>query len=472
MPHRVTNFLRTSSGNIGQIKKVAASRRSSPSPDMSDHEDNHHPYAVGAIKMPDLAEALKAHRLSLHFGKKEHSSAVALNWSMESPPIILHGNPEESTGALFSGQMHLEVKDEVVDVESFVATLKMHTTHKRPFQNHCYDCQNQFTELKAWNFLAHPMTLRRGTHSFPFSVLLEGHLPASMNTSTTIIAYEFKAEAKLNRTSSSQHPTTVKFERALPIKRAMAESEIPHHSVRLFPPTNIKSSAHYSTVIHPTGKNTVSLKLDGLMDLNEQTKTLNLWKLRKVTWKLEETVKTVSPACDKHRVGGEDEASKGAARTEMRVLGEKHLHDGWKSDYSGVDGTVDMEFDYQVTQRRSKGDLKYACSGKYRDGTEVTHSLLLELVVSKEYAPEGKPHMAAQTGTGRILRMHYDIIMSDHPGLGISWDNEAPPVYQDVPPSPPGYEFTEHLIEYDDLELLDAQRGSQPPTRRPSTSSD
>jgi hypothetical protein len=24
-------------------------------------------------------------------------------------------------------------------------------------------------------------------------------------------------------------------------------------------------------------------------------------------------------------------------------------------------------------------------------------------------------------------------------GLGISWDQEMPPVYDDVPPSPPGY---------------------------------
>ncbi|PHH87117.1 hypothetical protein CDD83_9292 [Cordyceps sp. RAO-2017] len=167
-------------------------------------------------------------------------------------------------------------------------------------------------------------------------------------------------------------------------------------------------------------------------------------------------------------------------RTETRVLGEKQLHEGWKSDFSGTDGTVDMEFDYCVNQYKPHSrDLKYACDLKTRDGTEVTHSLLIALIVSKEYAPEGKAHLATQTGTGRILRMHFAVVMTEFPGLGVSWDNEAPPVYQDVPPSPPGYPCDEGRgppVEYEDLEALDARRASveapearqRPPSGAPS----
>jgi hypothetical protein len=64
---------------------------------------------------------------------------------------------------------------------------------------------------------------------------------------------------------------------------------------------------------------------------------------------------------------------------------------------------------------------------------------MVEMVVSQEYAQVGKPNLVTQTGVGRILRMHFATVLTDRAGLGISWDNEAPPVYQDVPPSPPSY---------------------------------
>lgn len=490
MPGRVTTFFRNPSGNIAHIKKATVNRSRHASPDVSDGEDDHHRHHHHyAVKMPDLADALKSHRrLSLPFGKKDsHPSAFSLSWNIESPPIIFHGTASESTGALVSGTMIIDVKEEMVELDTFNAALNIHISHKRPYQNHCPECANQYTELQAWTFLAHPTVLHRGHHVFPFSTLLDGHLPASMSSSFMSIAYEFKAEAVVAPRSlpTPSSPSAVKFERTLPVKRSLPGSEVPHHSVRLFPPTNIKSSVHYDTVIHPTGSNKVTLKLDGLMNLNDKTKTLDIWKLKKVTWKLEELTKTIAPACEKHSHGAqpipsnssssEDDESatpkKGLARSEVRLLGEKNLHEGWKSDYTGTDGTVDMEFDYMVNQRCRKGQLKYAADSKSRDGTEITHSLLIELVVSKEFAPEGRPHQSAQTGTGRILRMHFGVVLTEHPGLGVSWDEEAPPVYQDVPPSPPQYELPEPPIEYEDLEFLDARRMSgEPPSRRASGS--
>ena len=35
--------------------------------------------------------------------------------------------------------------------------------------------------------------------------------------------------------------------------------------------------------------------------------------------------------------------------------------------------------------------------------------------------------------------MHFSSILTERGGIGISWDNEAPPIYQDVPESPPAY---------------------------------
>lgn len=489
MPHRVANFLRTSTTNIAHINKKPAnanSRSRTSSPYSSDGEDAGHAAAASpslAVKMPDLADVVKKHhRISLPFGRsssKDNSSSasnssLAISWSIESPPIVFHGSTEDSTGALVSGQMFVDVKDEAVDLDSFGATLNIHVVHKRPFQSNCTDCQNKYSELEAWLFITQPTTLRRGRHAFPFSVLLGGHLPASLDTPVLSIAYEFRAEAYVSRSPSSSASSCapLKFERTLDVKRSEPEPELPHHSVRVFPPTNIKASAHYKSIIHPSGANKVTLRMDGLSSHNTAGKTIDMWKLKKVSWRLEETIKTVAPACDKHAPTNTADGTpkKGRPRQEVRMLGEKALHDGWKSNFSATEGSIEFEFDYSINHGKTGHgrEPKFACDSKSRDGTEVTHSLLVELVVSKEYAPEGKPHLSAPTGTGRILRMHYGVVMTNYPGLGVSWDNEAPPVYQDVPPSPPGYPVELGLAEYDDLEPLDAQRASVEPQDRPA----
>lgn len=249
------------------------------------------------------------------------------------------------------------------------------------------------------------------------------------------ISYQFKAEATPKPTTSS-HPV-IKLEKTLDVKRVLLEHDTPHHSVRVFPPTNIKASVHYPQVIHPIGNNSLSLRLDGLSKHMTRPATVESWRLKKLTWRLEETAKTIAPACAKHapKENQEPANKKGLFRTDTRVIGEKTLFSGWKSNYSSVsDSTVEFELDYQL----SKG-AKFNCNAKSRDGTEVTHQLMVEMVVSQEYAQVGKPTLVTQTGVGRILRMHFATVLTDRAGLGISWDNEAPPVYQDVPPSPPSY---------------------------------
>lgn len=71
----------------------------------------------------------------------------------------MHGDPDNSTGALVSGQMVLKVKDVPLEVESFNARLEIHVTQKKPFHVHCNDCTNQRTELKSWKFLSDPTIL-------------------------------------------------------------------------------------------------------------------------------------------------------------------------------------------------------------------------------------------------------------------------------------------------------------------------
>ncbi|CAN8096341.1 unnamed protein product [Discula destructiva] len=425
-------------------------------PRLDGHEKDHHHH----------------HRLSfpgLHLGrshKDQHTNSHAqVSWKIESPPIIFYGDAENSTGALVSGQLYLDVKDDAgYEFDTFKATLAIRVTQKKPFTVHCNECASQTTLLKEWTFLSHPgVPLHKGVHPFPFSVLLDGHLPATLDSPLVNITYEFKAEAIPARPG----PPPVKLEKLFDVKRSLPPPELPHHSVRVFPPTNVKASVHYQQVIHPIGTNKLTLRLDGIARLNAGPgNTIEYWKLKKLTWRLEETLKTVAPACDKHKPavdpasgGGDDQQKRGVARTETRVIGEKTLFSGWKSMYAGpTDSNVELELDYALNKH-----AKYSCDLKSRDGTQVSHQLMLEMVVSQECAPVGKPSLVTQTGVGRILRMHFGTVLTERGGIGISWDNEAPPIYQDVPPSPPAYceDFVGTLDAVPDImESLDAAPGS------------
>jgi arrestin-related trafficking adapter 1 len=257
------------------------------------------------------------------------------------------------------------------------------------------------------------------------------------------ISYEFKAEAVPKVAGHLQTP--IQFKKTLEVKRSLGTSELPHHSVRVFPPTNIKASAHYPHIIHPIGTYNLNLKLDGISRHNANVDTMEYWRMKKLTWRLEETAKTVAPACDKHSPkveGADQQQKKGLIRTETRVIGEKTLFSGWKSNYtSTTDSSIELELECNLAKH-----AKYACDTKSRDGTEVTHQLMVEMVVSQEWAPVNKPTLVTHTGVGRILRMHFGIILTERAGIGISWDNEAPPIYQDVPPSPPAY-FHETILD-------------------------
>lgn len=120
-----------------------------------------------------LSEAIKEkpkehHRLSFpslhlvgHKPQKDLSQNLnaSLSCRIESAPAVFYGSPDESTGALISGQLQLGVKEEVFEVESLEAKFEMRITQKKPFSSHCQDCASQRTELKSWSFLTEPTTL-------------------------------------------------------------------------------------------------------------------------------------------------------------------------------------------------------------------------------------------------------------------------------------------------------------------------
>ena len=483
MPHRVTSFFRkNSTENPSDLKTkprhpLADRTHYSPtSPAALDDEAN-------PRKMPDAHKRLSFQGLT-HSAKSSSKSLphqpASLDVVIESPPLVFYGPAEYSTGALLSGQLVFQVHDDALPLESFSMKLSVETTRKRPFHAHCQDCTHQTTDLTTWNFLQAPVTLPKGKpgptsearslltnppgeHSFPFSFLLPGNLPITMKGGLSTIEYVLRATVC---------PTTgepMKLSRLLNVKRAIYPSETPRHSIRIFPPTNITATCTLPAVIHPIGEVNVHMRMDGMLKRNPETKTAMQWKLKRLTWRLDETQKAISPACAKHAVKavGQEGAKKGISHQDVRMLAMDELKTGWKSDYSGPDGTIEIEFPLAIQSNNPP-----ICSMKSADGTTVSHILVVEMIVAEEFVPGKKPSQAAPTGAARVLRMHFNLTVTERAGLGISWDEEQPPLYENVPASPPAY-ITAHVYEgepipdYDELTPLDLSAGGS--SGRPST---
>lgn len=197
MPHRVVDFFRSPNDSIHSIKQTVQ-RRTSPTVSRAGSRERQRPtrtssYASstnsdGPVEdghpiplfrpLEPPKEKQKEHRRlsfpSLHLvGHKTQKDLsqnpnASLDWRIESSPAIFYGSPEESTGALISGQLQLRVKEESYEVENLEAKLEVRVTQKKPFNGHCQECASQKTELKSWSFLSEPTAL---TQRMCFSLL-------------------------------------------------------------------------------------------------------------------------------------------------------------------------------------------------------------------------------------------------------------------------------------------------------------
>lgn len=400
--------------------------------------------------------------------ENETPSPATLDFVVESPPVLFHLDPERSSGALVSGQVVLDIKEEKLEVNSILASVVKRVVQKKPFQNHCDDCSTHEEELQKWSFMTHPTILTRGTYKFPFTGILDGHLPITTETGVVCINYELRATTLISR-----HPVTpgspgipLSYSQPLQVRRSLPETDNSHNSVRVFPPTNIRASAQYQQVLYPANRGEVTMSLDGLTTRVAENDSIECWRLKKASWRLEESIKSVTKACTRHASHISDPAELEAEtnknkipRTETRVLGEEIISRDWKSDYLSADGHLELYFDFGLHpatrkppphhahyyphyhHHQNNQDIpRFACDTTTPEGVQISHSLLVELIVSRARAPASKPEALVDTGTGRILRMRFRVYLTEKPGSSVAWDDEAPPLYAEVPPSPPCYD--------------------------------
>ena len=349
---------------------------------------------------------------------------ATLEIGMESPPIVFYGPPGQSTGALLSGQLILTPHEPEISIKTLEMVLQAKVTTKRPVKHDCPECVTKTTELFRWKFLSEPTHFRQRKHHFPFSYLLPGHIPATSHGFMGVIDYLLSAEAITNFSEP------VNVTRYLKVQRALMPG-LDKNSTRVFPPTNLVASVILPSVVHPMGEFPVQLRLAGVVTKSNDGQVR--WRIRRMNWRVDETSKMISEACKKHaaKVGGE---GKGVLHEDTVDLGRDDIKRGWKTDFDTEGGLIEVEFNAGI--RPGSNPL---CDVESPSGYSVHHNLSVEIIVAQEHQLYKCHKNPVPTGSARVLRMQFKLVVTERAGLGISWDEEQPPMYEDVPGSPPGY---------------------------------
>ena len=194
-------------------------------------------------------------------------------------------------------------------------------------------------------------------------------------------------------------------------------------------------------------------------------------------WRIEENTKMVSKPCPKH--AHKIAEGKAVQNEDIKKVGEDELRSGWKTDFDTQGGEITLEFNAALSLRTNH---KAVCDVDSPAGLVVKHTLVIELIVAEEFCPNKTKTLITPTGAARILRMSFNLVVTERAGMGISWDEETPPLYENVPDSPPGYgsadsddgafggaimeDYNGPALEYTDLERLPSHNPDDPPTYR------
>ena len=375
--------------------------------------------------------------------KHEPKKLAELDLLVESPSLVMYHTPEQSSGALFSAKLKVTVPKAEIVLESLNMRLVSVATYKMPFVANCPACAKQETELQRWAFLKEPVKLKVGDHHYPFSKLFPGNLPATTSGVNQHIEYRLYAVANLGSGNEFRLDWPISLTRAL---RSGQDREF----TRIFPPTDLTLSITMNPVIHPVSDLPFTMRLTNLLEKDKDSHLR--WRLMRINWRIEETEKVISPPCLKHAAKEVSDpfSQQGTAHTSSRCIGQGEFSRGWKSDF--VENVVEGEFTAAVNK-----NVRSCCDVEVTGGISIAHNLYMEAIISQERVLDIHAAGGTLTGINRVLRCNFGVQLTEKSGLGISWDEEAPPLYEDVPASPPTYaqmiDYTGPALDEDRINL-------------------
>lgn len=233
---------------------------------------------------------------ALHASLSNTLSNLNLSPSHSRDISPIHSNNNSYTN--LAGLMN--VKDHIL-INSVQLSLVQKIHYAKPFLPpsntlaNCSSCKKKSTELARWDILTLAHNLPIGKHSYPFSHLLPGNLPATTqlgSSSLTSIKYELVAICSYN--NHSNHQSMIKIVLPLNISRSILRGP-DRNSLRVFPPTDVTATAVLPNVIYPKSSFALELKLDGVASNDRR------WRMRRVGWRIEENIKIKANSCINHK---------------------------------------------------------------------------------------------------------------------------------------------------------------------------
>lgn len=171
---RVSSFFRSHTFDTGLDPKQSKkkSRSSSSRPKLGGPSSS--ASSISSDSSSAMADDRRSKRNSLHLMRTSRRSSrsvergppTTLAVEIESPPLVFHGLPAASTGALLSGQLKLNIADDELDVDAFAMRLVVDVRWKKPFHAHCADCASRSDDLTTWTFLQGSAAFKKGDY-FP-----------------------------------------------------------------------------------------------------------------------------------------------------------------------------------------------------------------------------------------------------------------------------------------------------------------
>ncbi|CAI4052312.1 hypothetical protein SKDZ_15G4570 [Saccharomyces kudriavzevii ZP591] len=205
-----------------------------------------------------------------------------------------------------------------ITITSVTLTLVQKVHFHKPFvpnvssMQTCMNCKTKITNMKSWEIQKNTQDVSVGNHSFPFSYLIPGSVPCSSSlgaAAETQVKYELIAVVTYmdpyRNTLSSNHSTSRKegtspknqlLQLVMPIAITRSISRGPDkNSLRVFPPTELTAAAVLPNVVYPKSTFPLEMKLDGVSSGDRR------WRMRKLSWRIEETTRVKGHACPVHK---------------------------------------------------------------------------------------------------------------------------------------------------------------------------
>lgn len=266
---------------------------------------------------------------------------ILITVAIESPPITLYGNPADSSGAFFSGTLILDIfldgntKDKQIkpvtstgapdpsaSLEPMMSVSKLSQAqlaqdyiilkkvslyliqtvkYGKPFVpdsntlQSCPNCTKKITELAHWDILSKKTAFAKGSsHSCPFSYVIPGSIPPTtiLSNFNTSIKYELICLATYvdPKTGKDQ---LINLAQPIKIHRSILREQ-DRNSTRIFPPTDVTSTAVIPNVVYPRSSFPVEIRMDHVSTPKRR------WRMRKLNWRLEECVCVKTNHCQQH----------------------------------------------------------------------------------------------------------------------------------------------------------------------------